>query len=178
MSGDAARSSKALCLESVAAKGWIKWRSLPDTDWGHTAERTRRKTTHHELFGRKSKTIKLYLDDMGASAAKLPEGIPGRVNALDLCCGFIYFFWAQPVLWPGSYHKSFSPAEGSRSQDAAFLTSKALLRFPRCPTTGRGTAQEALPHYRGFSITAISKHSCHSCFLSSNYTHRKHRRMR
>lgn len=92
MSGDAARPSKALCLERVVAKGWIKWRSLPDTDWGRRAERTGRKTTHHELFQGKFKTIKLYLDDTGASAAKLAEGIPGCVNTLDLHCSFIYLF--------------------------------------------------------------------------------------
>lgn len=89
MQPDQAKHSR---LERAVAKERIKWRNLPDTDWDYTAKRTGKTKTHHELFERKSKTIKLYLDNMGASATKLAEGISGCVKTLDLYCSFIYLF--------------------------------------------------------------------------------------
>lgn len=81
--------AKHFCLERAVAKEWIKWRNLLDTDWDHTAERTGTTKTHHKLFERKSKTIKLYLYNMGTSAAKLAEEIPVCVKTLDLHCSLI-----------------------------------------------------------------------------------------
>lgn len=84
--------AKHFCLERAVAKEWIKWRNLQDTNWNYTAERAGTTKTCHKPFERKSKTIQLYLDNMGTSAAKLAEGIPGCVKTLDLQCSFIYLF--------------------------------------------------------------------------------------
>lgn len=83
---------KQSTAQRAVAKELMKWRNVPDTDWDHTAERTGTTKTHHKLFERKSTAIKLYLDNMGTSAAKLAEGIPDCVKTLHLCCSFIYLF--------------------------------------------------------------------------------------
>lgn len=38
--------AKHFCLERAAAKEWIKWRNLPDTDCDHTAESTGKTMTY------------------------------------------------------------------------------------------------------------------------------------